>query len=69
MLNQESEGQRPNYLQVVKAARPELQVNVKAAVCFVWLVSGKFFGFDKVKITLVLLFAPFDSIMYLHVPV
>ena len=29
MLNQGPEGQRPDYLQAVKAARPELQVNVK----------------------------------------
>ena len=27
MLNQGPEGQGPNYLQAVKAARPELQVN------------------------------------------
>ena len=72
MLNQGPEGQRPGYLQAVKAARPELQVNVKVVflpIIFVWLVSCKFFGFDTVIITLVLLFAPFDSIMYLHVPV
>ena len=29
MLNQGQEGQRPDYLQAVKAAGPELQVNVK----------------------------------------
>ena len=33
MLNEGSEGQRPDYLQAVKAARPELQVNVKIVFC------------------------------------
>ena len=33
MLNQGPEGQRLDYLQAVKAARPELQVNVKEVFC------------------------------------
>ena len=56
LLNEGWEGQRPDYLQAVKATRPELQVNVKAVflqLTFDWLVSGKFFGFDTVEITLV----------------
>ena len=33
MLNQGPEGQRPDYLQAVMAARPELQVNLKVVFC------------------------------------
>ena len=33
MLNEGPEGQRPDYLQAVKDARPELQVIVKAVFC------------------------------------
>ena len=33
MLNKGPEGQRPHYLQAVKATRPELQINVKAVFC------------------------------------
>ena len=69
-LNEGPEGQLPDYLQAVKAARQELQVNVMfLPLTFVMLLSGKFFGFDTVAITLILLFAPFDLIIYFHVPV
>ena len=38
MLNEGPEGQRPDYLQAVKAAKPELQVNVKAVFAINLLV-------------------------------
>ena len=34
-----------------------------------WSEAVKFLGFDTAAITFVFLFAPFDSIIYLHVPV